>query len=548
MATTASATMTRTNVIPTGGQILGSLVRAFGLRLELTGAVDKARQRYFAGKNIEDDNRTALFRAIGTAAASTLVEEQLRSAIASSIEAALELNTRAWNELALLLEWDAERDVFALVAPLFLCLGAIDLGVRLGALARLADFMPKPTEDDFAWTHEEHAGVLLERWRQAANLTFADFVNTVGSEPNTVRAWFNNGSEFEPDSLVAVANMFASRQQRSATEVAAFLRRHHALVRLAKPLRDVAGDLLVDIVWKCFEIATQTYDLLGHSKLPLTERVKAERMIALQGLSYPPSHHLVGAIQRQPQQEPFWAAAFEASTTNWVTWLRLGLTHAKTLRTGIRIGHLRPMDDRAVRAAIMGLLTDHGAPDPDDQDAVVGAACVRGEQLFASGKFEEATQEFRLAAQHHPMNPHVRYRLGCSLWPPAVESLVSYETAQRLFSESEQELWLAHRLALEDCAKWNLPEAWDLPLVEIGWILLESGDLDRALSHGKDIKVRLKRHSVLSAYFVGQVHQARSEWKLAIASYDEALRRDPRFFLAQEAREECRHEMRRKPA
>ncbi len=166
---------------------------------------------------------------------------------------------------------------------------------------------------------------------------------------------------------------------------------------------------------------------------------------------------------------------------------------------------------------------------------------LRGGQLLALHEFEEAARCFRLGTKIDSSNPHFHYGLGCALWPPAFENHRRVPASwPEDIEEAKRELWLAAQLAEAEGPRWGLPTTWDLPLVELGWILLESGLLSDAQAHAAVIKTRLRRHTALSAYFAGQVHEAAGLLGEAISAYEDSLRRDSRFQLSRESLARCR--------
>jgi tetratricopeptide (TPR) repeat protein len=540
-STIASAASTKR--IPTAGQLLHVVVRSLDLKLQLTDAMERAARRYYEGLNVEEETRLALHRELARAVSEDvyLVREQFRDAVRETLFAALEATTTAWNDLASLLSPDAgDAEAFEIAQPLFVLLVTVDLALRLGAIYQLQSIIPEPAEDDVAWAFDEHAGLLLERWRERDGLSVADIVDKTRAEPNTVTAWLQKGTKPELY-MNRLATLFA--KDKAEDEVRRRLSRHYALAALTRPLRPILGAGFVHVVSRLVFYGTLTAEYLRHQRS--TDREFSELQLALHGVGFRPAHPIVIAISVNVERDALWQAALKTSVVDWLKWLRLGITYAKGIRKDIAEGRLPPLSIEQQRAALLTLVTDLTAVDVsalEDSDARARALMVQGEQFLALHAFENAARCFRAAASLKPENPDPHYRLGCALWKPAFEYGPERVPAswKEDVAEAERELWTAFRLAERE------GRAWVFPLVELGWILLDSGRLDEALAHTTVIKEKVGRHTGLSAHWVGCVHLERGDIKKAIAAFEESLRADPNFELSREALADCR-KMRRKP-
>jgi tetratricopeptide (TPR) repeat protein len=81
------------------------------------------------------------------------------------------------------------------------------------------------------------------------------------------------------------------------------------------------------------------------------------------------------------------------------------------------------------------------------------AATERGEQQGSAGRYEEALEAFRAAAQADPFDPHARYQEGLTLLHLRryAEAVEAYEAAEELapgWFHCRADLWLARQLAL----------------------------------------------------------------------------------------------------
>jgi tetratricopeptide (TPR) repeat protein len=83
------------------------------------------------------------------------------------------------------------------------------------------------------------------------------------------------------------------------------------------------------------------------------------------------------------------------------------------------------------------------------------AATERGEQLGSAGRYDEALEAFRTAAQADPFGPHARYQEGLTLlhlrrYAEAVEAYEATEELAPGWFHCRADLWLAQQLALGD--------------------------------------------------------------------------------------------------
>jgi len=533
-----------TKRIPTAGQLLHVVVRSLDLKLQLTDAMERSARRYYEGLNVEDETRLALHGELARAVSEDvdLVREPFRQAVRDTLSAALETTTTAWNDLVSLLSPDAgDAESLEIALPLFVLLVTIDLALRLGAIYQLQSIVPEPTEDDVAWAFDEHAGMLLDRWRARDGLTVADVIDKTGAEPNTVNGWLHKGTRPELY-MKRLATLFANN--KPVDQVRRLLSRHYALAALSRPLRPMLGRGFVHVVSRLVYYGTLTAEYLRNQPLS-ADREFSELQLALHGLGFRPAHAIVIAIALNVEHDALWKAALKTSIVDWLKWLRLGITYAKGIRKDIADGRLPPLSIEQQREALLSLVTDLTAVDVSalaNTDARAATLMLQGEQFLALHAFEDAARCFRAAASLMPDIADPHYRLGCALWKPAFEYGPERVPAswKEDVAEAERELWTAFRLAERE------GRAWVLPLVELGWILLESRRLDEALAHTTVIKEKVGRHTGLSAHWVGCVHLERGDLKRAIAAFEESLRADPNFELSREALADCR-KLRRKP-
>jgi hypothetical protein len=283
-STIASAASTKR--IPTAGQLLHVVVRSLDLKLQLTDAMERAARRYYEGLNVEEETRLALHRELARAVSEDvyLVREQFRDAVRETLFAALEATTTAWNDLASLLSPDAgDAEAFEIAQPLFVLLVTVDLALRLGAVYQLQSIVPEPAEDDVAWAFDEHAGLLLERWRERDGLSVADIVDKTGAEPNTVTAWLQKGTKPELY-MNRLATLFA--KDKAEDEVRRRLSRHYALAALSRPLRPILGAGFVHVVSRLVFYGTLTAEYLRHQPLS-TDREFSELRAATSSIAHP---------------------------------------------------------------------------------------------------------------------------------------------------------------------------------------------------------------------------------------------------------------------
>jgi tetratricopeptide (TPR) repeat protein len=269
----------------------------------------------------------------------------------------------------------------------------------------------------------------------------------------------------------------------------------------------------------------ETHAFLGTSRLSDREKARALRQIAHEGILYGPASFLIRDLLGR-EEMPLWRASLAGAQRGGLDWLRFALAVARDVSE--KCEHENAEEQRSLFLALLC--------EPDARDAEPGALALRAEQLFALNRFRDARELFERAASKMPRNPHLHYRHGCAAWRIPFEDPGSLDrkTTDELFASAERSLWLAHRLAVEEGPTWALPRRWDQPLVELGWILLETGRITEALDHARDVLARIGRHTAESAFFLGEAAFANEELGTALSAYAHCLRLNPRHQLAAE--------------
>lgn len=551
---------TDTILVPRSGQILGVAVRA--LKIKVPKQQEKNAQRYFSGETIRPQTMHDLHAAIAKAVASDddFAVPAIQEPIAELLGYALNATADRWNDFAGCLETVIPTDspddpglALRLAAPVFLSLTAFDLALRFAALYHLLGSQPRIGHDAWSWASDEHGGMLLRRLLKQANITRDDLSETLGYPPNTIDTWLEGAFRPEGDNLASLARVLASKLGRSSDDLRRELHRHLSLASLASKVAPVVGrPWLAESAMRFSSLSELTYRFIAESTLQPSAKRDAFQSMVAHGTRYHRCEAIAHCYGRQ-EEDPYWRRIFSASVKDWLPWLQIALTQSATVLGGIRLGvvqddHIDELRDH-VRFSMSDFLTPPNGKSEAEWHAELNQNpehayaiyTMQGEQFMGLHEYRDAARCFRVSVALMPENPHTQHRLGCALWLAALDDLEHGTGALTTwFDEAAQALWIAARIAEEEGEKWHVPHKWDLPLVELGWISLETGRVEEALRHAEGLEERLGGLTDRAAFFLGHARMMNGDIEGACAAFEACLRLNPRHLLAREALEVCR--------
>ena len=490
--------------LPTSGQIIGALVTRLGIRHPVLQR--RSARRYFSGGTenlVKDSTREEIITAIA--------EVLTKSGFISTPEPKEEGAEPAARLAAMLLwhadNWDLSRSFLrrrmARVYPgnlskvweAYVRPAVGDLALRIAAHLHLSGSSPADMRLLGFATHTARGGYLNKK-RQQAGLSLETLAERVGVGNHTVDNWMYHGARPSNDNLTDLTRVLADNIE-GATEraIALELRALYWVSDVVALLAEQIGaEAVQEAVVRLHRYAGAAHRLI-EDHFPLEDRAENLTVLAELGSGARVAEPLLTALV-QVEPDPEWQEELRSTGPKWVR---------RVISTNIQV-NLAEVDE-LVRQTDGQLLRDWDVSNPEAY-----AHYRRSQELQAQGRLGEALAEVETAARLDPLDPANHFTIG------SVKTGIGLRRGDAaLVEEGLRALWLAATLD-----PW-----WIVPWTEIGNVLLQTGRVQQALAHLRNVKPDCG--PLDSRYFsaLGDVYWILDRLADALASYEAAVELDP---------------------
>ncbi len=518
------------------------------LRLRDRDLNDKTAKRYFNGKRVSDRKRAEILLALGNALTelhifptSSFLQQQgipQGRVLASTLAWYAEQWDRLVGYMRSMSASVARQD---LAATAYLRLVIIDLSLRVSAAMWLAE-SPTPGEEPPMWAEESSGAKLLRQLLARCGPsapTRDQLAETLGVSNNTVDSWLDSSVRPSSTNLSKIADELGQRIEGLETEI---LRRdlnlHFALSHICDLLSLHLGrDTVMDLAAALTRFTSRNLDgLRNHSKLPPDSAAQAQLLLLLLETRFVSSEYLLKALWRR-ETDPLWCTDLMAASKPW----HLRLTHVMQ-NIGSMEGAVQVAQERfsvsqeeaqsLVEESVRSLLADPTRLQPTaltnlegrsfirikgDAKYSAGNRMIQYSQAKSEGDLETALIHIRRAVELQPESAEYHFQLGATLGMAGI------------YLEGIQECWIAAQL----------DSSWELPKVEIGIILLNSGQNQEALDHLEDVAHDVTEPSPHLAFNLGVARYRCGYYGEALEELDKVISAQPEHAMALDVAAHC---------
>ena len=528
------------------GPILGTIINA--LQIEHGDLKARTARRYFKGQRIKDSEKSSIFEGIGEAVADLGIIPSSSSLEREGIppSQAISLCIALWSE-----EWDKivgqMRAASSLVdrpdlaAMSYLRLVTIDLALRVSAVLWLSE-LPTPQEGTPLWAMNKGGAQYLKQLLDrcgASRPTRSELAERVGVSRNTVDNWLDKGTRPEIQNLDRVAEVLAPYiDEVSVESLKTSLHRHYILCALGDLLSlQVGREHVVELGTALMRLTSRNLaGLRTFSKLQPREAAMHQFLILIWGVRFIASEHLLRALWRQ-EEDPIWSADLDAAFGPWHERLShlaqyLGgldeVVQKAQDKFGIPRGFSESVMDELLRQAQTDQTRLHIADSSEldsmtfirvkgDAEYSASNRMIQAAQAQSEGDYETAVVHLRRAVELQPESSWYHFHLGACLG---------------LLGRIEE--------GIQECfISAQLDDAWELPNVEVGIILLNADRPREAREHLEKLALYNDDPSAHLALNLGVARMRSEDYGPALEMLQHAIRKDPDNGLALDSAAHC---------
>jgi len=469
---------------PLSGEILGKLVEALQIRTDVLAS--KTASRLFRGKRIGESRRFEILES----AASVLVNngviptiEVLNShdmPLTKMLSFVFAFQADRWDRLVGYMRGSSYPVMRQDLAPVpYLRFLVIDLALRITAIIRLAE-LPNLESEIPSWAEESCSGRLLKEFQDRCRpkrLTREQLAELLDVSNNTIDSWLDGKSRPSEDSILRISEVLANYLPETKEELSAKLSRNYTLSTLCDILTGQIGrKTVISLVNTLIRFINDLLDgFKQFSKLPTDRAFGANVALLMFGTQFTSAEYLLRYLWRK-ETDPVWREDLQTAQANWHKRLQLDAQYLGSLEEGVKLAQEKfEISDTLANELKKELISSlQGIQIHKPIDNLEGKTVVRikGDAEFsarnriiqamqarAEGDNETAIMHFRRAVELQPMNAEYHFQLGATLG----------QNSQ--IEEGIQECWIASQLEPK----------WDLPRVEVGIILVNSGRHEEGL-------------------------------------------------------------------
>lgn len=502
-------------------QLLGAVVDALGRRWgELA---DRQASRFFAGESVSPERRETYIRAFSQ----QLIEQGIiPDALIRQLPAGDEIDV-----IAGVIRWHASRwdqlgaYVYARAARIsdpklaishYLRLVIIDLSIRVVAASWLIGAKP-PGDEVPAWADRDGLGSYLNELRKSAGITRDTFADGAGVTRTGADNWLGSDpSRPSDENLVRIAQALGPGLRQDPTELLGSLRRLYLLQALAEKLEPVIGREMIEFFGQSMNVIVNELLDLHRSAFPepgdesWTNRPeKLERAVGLAMStitlgSSSPYARLFLETMAEGIEDFEWNLAARAVSLDWSIYLE-----TQRIRDGSSSIAGENPDQSGGYDAVQDALTEESVKTID--------ALFRWDLIGALRHMARGLQVSEAALETSPGDAWLHFHVG---------SVVGK------FKDPDR--------GIAEC--WNaagLEPNWELPLVEIGIILVNAGRVEEARAHMEDIYQRRSEPTWHLLYTLGETRERCDDYEAAVDAYEQGLAMNPSHAVMMDRAAHC---------
>lgn len=529
--------------LPLSGEILSTLIEALQIRTGTLGS--KTARRLFRGERVSEDRQLEIYKDF----ARVLVETGVIPTLPFVDESHLSLpRLLSFVIVTLADRWDRLGGYMRSASPPvnrkdlapvpYLRFAVIDLALRTTAIIRLAS-LTKLEERTPIWSEASGSGQLLRELQDKSEperLTREKLAEKLNVSDNTVDSWLDSKSRPTQDNLKSIAEVLTTYIPGTAVDtLCARLNRHYMLCTICDLIAEQIGrDTVIDLSNALIRFTNWLIDgFRQYSKLPPDRAAMADILVLALGTQFTSSEYLLRHLWRR-ESDSVWRADLKTAQKNWHKRLQLDAQYIGSFEEGVKwaqekLGVSESVARNLTESAVVTLQGDPtGLSSPNingktvirvkgDAKFSAGNRIIQAVQARAEGDFDTAIIHFRRAIELQPSNAEYHFQLGATLGQ--VDQV----------EEGIQECWVATQLEPK----------WDLPRVEVGIILINSGQYKKALQHLEDTVRLLDEVGWHLALNLGYARMKCNNSAGALELFEQVIKTKPYHALALDCAAHC---------
>jgi len=512
-----------TKVIPYSGRIVGTIVEALDIKDEVL--TSRTARRYYSGKTVSTYSLKQIYTVLGE----NLVELGITPAPAMFekhgvsmpviVTASISRLARKWDQLCARIQSRSARiGDYSQAAKGFCRLIVIDLALRIVSWLRLdKSECPEPTTP--IWAEENGAGKMLREFLSETGITREQLAARVGVTRVSIDNWFDGKIRPVPENIEFMVEEFANLiPGTNKNELRQQLQRQFTLAYLVNILAETIGRKAV------VELATALYrfiyliseDIRTMTRPPIEEVAGMEYDNLRLGTDDPGSHTLLRNLSVM-ENNPEWQRDILASITGWDLRFEEIANFSGLLSDAAGLAQELPREvmEQDIKEGIaeeIQRLRGVSILKPEDYERVIS-----GDLSYMVERFKDGIDDRRLIVKRHPLSAQAHSQLGSFL------GMVGRWLRNReMIDEGINECKISAALC----------EGWDMPLVEVGIILINAGHYDEALVEFENAANKLPELTPHLAMNRGYTLMQLKRYKQALADFEFVIAKKPDYSYA----------------
>lgn len=527
---------------PLSGEILGKLVEALQIRTDVL--TSKTANRLFRGKRIRENRRFGILESTASVLVNNGVIPKIETLnshdmpLTKILSFVFAFQADRWDRLVGYMRGSSYPVTRQDLAPVpYLRFLVIDLALRITAIIRLAELPNLENETPF-WAEESDSGKLLKEFQDRCGpkrLTREQLAELLDVSNNTIDSWLDGKSRPSEDSILLISEVLANYLPETKEALRAKLSRNYMLSTLCDMLTGQIGrKTVVSLVNTLMRFTNDLLDgFKQFSKLPPDRAFGANVALLMFGTQFTSAEYLLRYLWRK-ETDPVWREDLQTAQVNWHKRLQLDAQYLGSIEEGVKLakekfGISDTITNELTEELISSLqgIQPHKPIDNLDGKTLIrikGDAefsarnrIIQAMQARAAGDDDTAIIHFQRAVELQPLNAEYHFQLGAILG----------HTGQ--VEESIQECWIASQLAPK----------WDLPRVEVGIILVNSGQHEEGLKQLEETATVLGKIGSHLALSLGYARMKCDNPSGALEMFDIVLNDKPDHALALDCAAHC---------
>jgi tetratricopeptide (TPR) repeat protein len=510
-------------ILPYSGQIIGTIVDA--LDIEDGVLVSRTAKRYYSGSLPCEYSQKEIFKAFGKAMVDKGILPVPPGFKKYNISMPDITANAAWRFAR---KWDIlSSTIQSRSAPLqnpgravegFCRLVAVDLSLRIFALLRLV-YIPVQEPHVPMWAMENGAGKLLREFLDRTGISRDQFAARVEVSPTSIDNWLDGKTRPTPSHIKELSGELAKLNLGKNAELLQLeLTRQFTFAYLADILaRQIGRDTVVELgtalnrfVWLI------TDDVRQQNRRPIEEAAGLEYNSLRYGTDEPFSHTLLRNLALI-ETDKEWKRDILAATMDWS--LRFQEIMAESSWPRSSAGLAEDIEDTPEVEEDLRKLNESSKLQARDYLRI-----SQGDLGMLVETLNGGISDCRIIVKHHPLSPKAHFTLGSQLG-----MVGKWLNNRRLVAEGISECKIAAALR----------EGWDAPLVEIGIILGNIGEYEKALVELDTAVMRLKKKTPHLAFCRGYNLMELGRNDDALKEFKAVIDTNPQYALALNYAAQC---------